>query len=181
MAEAILKLKVDAGKDELYVYDNTGKYSTQNQGGWGNPNTLISDVVSAEIRVYLPKSESYTSIDVYPSLPSDVGLGFEIDASDLGLSSLDPGIYKLQYIVTTNTSVVIESNVFKFFHYLPIECCISSKKLVLQPTDATSDMVNSVLEMELLLENAIWSACAGDDVTAEEISDSLWLKCSCCC
>ena len=180
MAETKLVLKVDATKDEIFVFDKTGVYSSQNTGGWGLPNNVISDVSTAVVRVYLPKSSTYISVNVASVLPNTTGVGFQIVPSDLSLSSFPPGIYKLQYYITMNDGTILSQIVY-YFHYQSLECCISKKKKKTSLDDATSQLSLEVLELETLLENAIWAACSGDRNSAEEIADYIWTKCNCCC
>lgn len=180
MAETKLKIKVDARKDKIYLFDKTGSYSSSNKDGWGLPNTLISDVQTAVARVFLPKSEEYVSINVMPSLPNTNGVGFEIIPSDLSIDSFPPGVYKIQYYITLVNGSIL-SQIAYLFYYSPLECCVSKKKLATDLDDVSSEKVKEVLELELLLENAIWAACSGDRNKAQEISDFIWTKCNCCC
>ena len=180
MAETKLVLKVDAGKDEFYVFDKTGAYSSQNTEGWGLPNTAISDVISAEVKVLLPKSDTYLSVNVFPALPNSSGIGYEIIPSDLGLELFPPGVYTFEYVANLSDGSSLTTK-FLFYNYLPLECCISKKKEALCLTDVSSEKALKVVELEMLLENSIWAACSGDNSSAEEISDLIWTACNCCC
>ncbi len=181
MADTKLVLKVDAGKDVLYVFDKTGKYSSKNTSGWGLPNSQILNVTSAEARIFLPKSTTYTSVNLFPSLPNTTGVGFEIVPTDLGLTTLPAGIYKIQYYIELLGGDKKLSQTVYYFYYMPLSCCVSTKKMAICSDDYSSDKVKEVLELETLLENAIWASCSGDLITAEEISDYLVTKCDCCC
>ena len=180
MADTKLKLSVDAGKDVLYVFDKTGAYSSQNTAGWGLPNDLISDVSTAVVRVFQPLSDTYLTVNVFPSLPNSTNVGFEIIPSDLGLTSFLPGIYKFQYYIVFSSGKIASQTKY-FFYHTPLSCCIGSKKSKLSLSDASSKESLEVLELETLLENAIWASCSGDIATTQEISDYILTKCSCCC
>jgi hypothetical protein len=181
MAETKLGISIKAEKDFFYIFDSTGVYNlSENEFGWGLPNNLIANVTAAIVRVFLPESETYTDVSVFRSLPNTNNIGFEIAPSDLGLDKLVPGVYKFQYIVTmSDATILIRTK--RFFHYQPLECCISKKKLKTDLMDATSDLSQKVLELEVLLENAIWASCEGDMTKAQEISNYIWSQCGCCC
>jgi hypothetical protein len=181
MAGTKLKINVKAGKDFMYFFDETGVYNrVENELGWGLPNTRISDVLTAEFKVYLPKSETFASVNVFPSLPNTKCVGYEIIPSDIGLTSFVPGVYKFEYLITTTTGVVLTASMW-FFYYQPLECCISNKKLKTSLGDVESPLVKEVLDLELLLEDSIWASCNGQLIKSQEISDLIWTKCNCCC
>ena len=110
MADTILEFNVEAGKDFFHVYDRTGSYGKKNKGGWGSPNDKVSDVKSAKVRIYLPGSDDYIEVDVFPNLPNTDCIGFEIIPNDLNLDAFDPGVYKFEFInelVTLNCQAEI--------------------------------------------------------------------------
>lgn len=175
-----VKIKVEAESDYIYVFDKTGVYSSQNQTGWGLPNTVISAVTSAVLDVYLPGTNSNpATVNVFPNLPNTNEVGYEISAETLNLESLPAGIYRIDYRLQATGGVVLSESVL-FYHYRSLECCITAKKRKLSITDATSDKALEVLELETLLENSIWAACSGDYESATEISEYISAKCECC-
>lgn len=181
MAETKLSLGVKAEKDFMYFFDETGKYNSQNnKTGWGLPNNRIADVTIAVIRVFLPKSETYIAVNVFPSLPNTDNVGFEIIPSDIGLDSFPPGVYKFQYVITMTDSTVLIRTIY-FFYYQPLECCINKKVSKLNLTDVDSVSAEKAYELQLLLENAIWALCSGQLEKSQEISDYIWSQCGCCC
>lgn len=181
MADTVLEFNVEAGKDFFHVYDRTGKYSKKkNKGGWGSPNDKLSDVVSAKVNIYLPGIEAPMEVNVFPSLPNDECVGFQIVPDDLKLDAFDPGVYKFEYVLLLSNGLTLCETCYYFF-YQPLECCISSKKMGTNLMDASSEEALKVLELEALLENAKWCACAGKIDCAQDISDFIWTNCGCCC
>lgn len=181
MAETKLILSVKAEKDFMYLFDETGKYNGQsNKFGWELPNNRIADVATAVVRVFLPKSEAYTVVNVFPSLPNTDDVGYEMIPSDIGLDSFPPGVYKFQYIITMADETVLIKTMYHFY-YQPLECCISKKVSKLSLTDVSSELAGKAYELELLLQNAIWASCYGNLDESQEISDYIWSQCGCCC
>jgi len=180
MADTVLKLNVEAGKDFFHVYDRTGKYGKKNKCGWGSPNKELSEVKEAKVKVYLPGADTSIDVDVYPYLPNDKCVGYEILPQDLGLDIFDPGVYKFELELLLHNGLTMCDTCYTFF-YQPLECCISKKKMGTDLNDASSDKALKVLELETLLNNARWCACAGKMDCAQDISDYIWTNCGCCC
>ena len=182
MSNTVLKFSVEAGKDFFHLYDQTGKKGKKNKTGWGAaPNTSLPEVKSAVVKIYPPKSESHIAIlDVFPYLPNNECIGYEVIAMDLGLDSFDPGIWRFSFEVTLHNEVVIAEDCW-LFYYQPLECCIEKKKGKTLLLDASSKEALKVLELETLLEKAKDCACAGKRDCAQTISDYIWTKCGCCC
>lgn len=181
MADTVIKLSVEAGKDFFHVYDRTGKYDKKNnKGGWGSPNDKISDVKTAKVRVYLPKEETYTEVDVHPYLPNVDCVGYEIVPADISLTEFPPGVYRFEIVYELHNGLTLAQSCYEFY-YQPLECCISKKRMKTEPTDASSDLAKKVIELQALLENAKWCACSGKMDCAQEISDYIWTNCGCCC
>lgn len=170
--------KVEADREYLNVFDETGAYSSSNQGGWGLPNIQISDVVSAVVNVYFPSQDNFIPKDVSMALPNIDGIGFQLTASMFNKTDFPPGVYRFDLVYTTSTEVISSS--IRFYHYRPLECCISQKKMKLQISDVSSSSAIEVLELEALLENSIWAACSGNIYNAQEISEYISSKCDCC-
>ena len=180
MSDTTLKLKVEAGKDFFHVYDITGKYGKKNKGGWGSPNDKVSDVKTAKVNVYLPGESTYTEVSVTPYLPNNECIGIEIIPNDLSLDEFPPGIYRFDFIVDLYNGLTFSSNCYIFF-WQPLDCCVSKKRNELSIDDVTSDKAKKVFELEQLLENVRWAACAGNLDGVKEISDYIWTNCGCCC
>lgn len=183
MSNTVLKFSVDAGKDFFHLHDQTGGKGKKNKTGWGSsPNTPLSDVVSAIVKIYPPKSEGepIAIVDVYPYLPNKECIGYEVIPEDLGLESFDPGIWNFGLEVTLYNGVVLAEDCW-IFYWQPLLCCIEKKKMKTSLLDASSPKAKKVLELEALLEKAKDCSCAGKRDCAQEISDYIWTNCGCCC
>lgn len=182
MAEELC-ISVKADKTAIYVFDKTGKYQKKvNEGGYGDPNIRLSDVTRAEIRVFLPESEEPIVIDVYPSLPSDEGIGFEILAQELGLEEITSGIWKIEYWIFYNQGgeeLSFCTSCYTFFDTL-IACCIDDMKKQSDVSDPSSEANKKIAELETLFDNATWAAAHGDLETAQRIAKHISLQCKCC-
>ena len=173
----------NADKTAIYVVDRTGKFKKkQNEGGFGDPNLRLSDVTRAEMSVTLPDSAEPIIIDVYPSLPNDRGIGFEILAQDLGLEEIPSGVTRLEYSIFHNeggeeikTCVVC----YAYFDSV-IACCIDDLKKRTDGFDASSEANKKIAELETLFENANWSARHGNLEAAQRIAKLISLQCKCC-
>jgi hypothetical protein len=182
MSNTVLKFSVEAGKDFFHLYDQTGKAGKKNKSGWGtSPNTPLSEVVSAKVNVYPPKSEEPVALlEVFPSLPNADCIGYEVIPEDLGFDSFEPGVWKFGFEVTLHSGVVLAEDCWVFY-YQPLLCCIEKKKMKTSLLDASSKDAKKVLELEVLLEKAKDCACSGKKDCAQEISDYIWTSCGCCC
>lgn len=182
MSNTVLKFSVEAGKDFFHLYDQTGKKGKKNKTGWGlDPNTSLSEVASAKVNIYPPKSETIVStIDVFPYLPNEDCIGYEVVPADLSLGEFEPGIWKFGFEVTLHNGATLAEDCW-IFYWWPLKCCIEKKKSKTSLLDASSDLALKVLELETLLEKAKDCACKGNKKCAQEISDYIWTKCGCCC
>jgi hypothetical protein len=173
-----LKFKVEADREYINVFDITEQYSSSNIGGWGLPNTQISEVTGCQLRVYFPGENSFLVKDLFPILPNIDSVGKQLEASMFGKESFPAGIYRFDMICNAG-SIEISSSI-QFYHYRPLECCISAKKSKVSITDVKSDKAVEVLELEALLENSIWAASVGDRKSVAEIVEYISIKCECC-
>lgn len=178
----VLKFGVEAGKDFFHLYDQTGKKGSKNKTGWGSsPNTSLSEVKAAVVKIYPPKSVNYsTEVNVYPYIPNDECIGYELVPADLGLESFDPGIWKFVFEVLLHSGITLAEECW-IFYYEPLKCCIEKKKANTSLLDASSDQALKVLELEELLCKARDCACKGNVDCAQKISDYIWTNCGCCC
>lgn len=173
-----VKFKIEANGENLYVFDTTGAYSSQNQTGWGLPNIPISSVTDAKIVATTPSGQVLEA-SVFPALPNTSNVGRELTPASFGIDKFTPGVYRFDLIYSLPNNQVLAQSV-TFYHHRPLECCITNKKLKLSLTDASSPAAMEVLELETLLENSIWAACAGDLDSTKKISAYIEAKCKCC-
>jgi hypothetical protein len=181
MAEVNLKVKVEAGKNFFHFYDKTGSYDkNKNPNGWNGPNNQISSVSNAVVRVYLPKQDNYTEVVVFPNLPRTDCVGMEIIPEDISLDSFPPGVYRFEYVITFQNGYEIAESKY-LFHIEPLCCCVEKRRAKTDLKNPSSDLTKKYMEMAMLLDNVQYAACAGRMDEAQEICDSLWTKCGCCC
>jgi hypothetical protein len=179
-----LQLDIKADQDFIYVFDATGEFKKkQNECGWGSPNLRVTDITKAEITVFIPCVTEPVVIDVYPSLPNDSCIGFEIAPADLGLQNIPSGVWKFEYRAFlrpgTETEEVFVVTCYQFFT-AAIRCCIDSRKPDFDIVNIDSEANKKTIELEAVLEIAEWAACKGDLDSAQEMAKYLTLQCECC-
>tara|TARA_R110000772_G_scaffold1095_1_gene3858 strand:- start:8671 stop:9228 length:558 start_codon:yes stop_codon:yes gene_type:complete len=181
-----IKLGISSIQDEFRLVDNTDVYNAlTNLTGYGAPNEVPGDFNSAFIVVTMPDGTQVNAIDAYPTFPNDDNtVIFTITAAMLGVAKLEPGIYSFNYTID-DISGGISNNPFtvdcKYYHYEPIQCCISKKVKSLDFICSTNEEICEVAIAERRLKAAIYAACAGNWEETKIISDSLWEQCGCCC
>lgn len=181
MPEVNLKIKVEAGKNFFHFFEKTGEYDSKNNiQGWNGPNSKLNLVERAVLRIFEPKKDTYSEVILSPNFPRVDCVGIEILPQDISLNSFNPGVYRFDYIVELYNGHKISES-YLFFHIEPLCCCISKKKGKTSLLDASSENAKKVIEMEALLDNAQFAACAGNLDAAQEICDLIWTKCGCCC
>lgn len=183
MAE-VFKIKVEGDISAFYVFDETGKFNASNNlTGWGLPNKQTSDVLTAEFQAWAPtldpSVDSPLTFNVYPYIPNDEKKGREVLASDLGIVDIESGVWNFKVILTTATGT-IEAD-YQCYYDAKILCCISKKKVKIEPCTLDSKETKKTMELEVLAENAAWSYCNGDVDTANDLAKYIQLQCDCCC
>ncbi len=91
------------------ITEDTGVYSALNLGGYGAPNLLTTDVLTATVAVTaLGESTPLATVNVYPTLPSSAEGEDTISNTDLGYSateSIPDGVYQVLYTITGTLAV----------------------------------------------------------------------------
>ena len=180
MAEKI-KLSVEADKCAIYVFDATGEFDEKcNPEGWGTPNLSPSDIEEATVEVIPPGSESGVIIDVRVALPNICGQGLEILPEEFGLTDIPSGVWRFVYRVKSTVNEFEQQfSISKYFDE-EIACCVDSMISKFDTLNLTSDGNKSIIESEMLLDNARLLACRGDLTAAQTVANHLNLKCNCC-
>ncbi|PHS05090.1 MAG: hypothetical protein COA88_12780 [Kordia sp.] len=179
-----LRFNIESDKTTIHIFDTTGKYKKNcNEDGWGTPNFRVTDISKAELEVFPPEADTPIIIDLYPSLPNDNGIGFEILAQDLGLDEITSGVWKFTYLTYhcpgEEGEQIISSTCYMLLDDV-IECCIENRKTQADVSDVSSPASQKTVELETLLENARWAACKGDRDAAQKIAKYISLQCKCC-
>lgn len=177
--------------DTVTVLDNTGQYSSLLLYSWGSPNPDISTVLSSHIDVSKRNADgtfgTTSIIDVYPTLPSDIGASYDISAADAGQGTVfSDGIYKFYYYVAGNdgTAYAYSVTTYKAFHPA-IDCCYAKLSAKYAACDCgckeLEEQLNQFTINMLLLEKA---KCNGDLQSIQKYIDyltDLCTECSCGC
>lgn len=111
-------------RKSLYIFDDTGVYSSLNTGGFGAPNPSIGDVTADIIEIQAVGSEDIYTIDLTPTLPNLTNTPAVINNTSLGLTSEDV-IADGQYIMkrTTTAGGVDYFYQKRVFLIGALECC----------------------------------------------------------
>lgn len=99
----------------LTITDTTGQYSSTNTGGWGSFNPDLNTALTAVMQLSKRNADgtfgTTTSIDMFPTLPSDSEGAFDITATLAGQGiTFSDGIYRLKYIVSGNNGGISPYN-----------------------------------------------------------------------
>lgn len=180
MANFKLRHNVEFGSSSLVHYDTTCTFdSTYNEGGYGGPNFIPSAATAARVEITPPGATSAITVDVFPSLPNDSGDGLEITLTDLGLTEIAVGEWKVKYVVTFVTGDIEEVECY-FLNTEPVECCLSKKAASTDPL-CDLDGFLKLANLERMLESAVANHCKGNYSKAEEIALYVNKQCNCCC
>lgn len=172
--------------ETIKIKEETGAYSSTNQGGYGAPNPATSHVQSAKI--YISKRDNSgafseeTEINVFGTLPSSNGASFEID-STLYTAGFSDGIYKIRYVIT---GVDGSSNAFSYevTDYPVIDCGINCcfQKLSDQVVNCCTPEIKDKHRRVSVLIRAMEGAIDGDDFdTIQTIIEEIQSICNCGC
>lgn len=175
-----LKISVEENCDSLYLYDRTGKYKENcNETGWCYPNEDPSKATSAEFHIYPPGETTPIVIDVYPSLPTAKGYGYEVLPADLGMEKFESGIWRFDYHVRVNG--VLKSASCSKLLVNDVRCCLGSNKLEVSVDNFESEEVVKSNNLFNLFVSAQKNACLGKVDEAQKIIDYLYKACKCSC
>jgi hypothetical protein len=176
----------------LVITDLTGNYSLVNLGGWGAPNPLYANRISANIRVEKRNADgtytnaTFSPVVVFPTLPSNVNGTYNLTAEDAGYGTdakWSDGIYKLTYTIIGLDGIVTYS--VNSVIYLPltceIDCCVKKKGLEVSKCNCDCEDLakkqRNIMIQYRLLQSA--KCCANLDELQEYI-DKLTKLCSQC-
>lgn len=164
--------------------DATGVYSSSNSGGYGAPNFLVSDAISAYVNVTLP-SGVQVSIQVDPTLPDDTGtIVWTVNSTDLGLTgSLPDGIYVIEYVINFNNSnsqTVQKTIVKTFLLSCTIKCCIQKMiaKIPINDCDCESKYLKNALLAFGLYQSLVYNGKCGNTTNTTSLLNRLTKLCN---
>lgn len=156
------------------INETTGQYSSTNTGGWGSPNTELSDVVSAEMLITSPSEVEYSidMMDVYNYPTDNLSLYANITATSLGLTSLEDGLWIFEYVVE-DSSGNRYTKINHYLNYCNSECCVkqmlTNLKLDSCGCNCSDDKYEEYLKAWLQLEALKKAADCGDETAFANI------------
>lgn len=173
--------------------DNTGSYSTGNQGGYGTPNPFIADVISSQIAITKRGDTTTYYVDPYPALPTtDSSMKYAIPATSFGFTSgqkITDGLYKVEYSVTyldTGNNAATANDSFYFPFIEGLKCCIRKQREKISVPDPTCNgcqdkEVDKLARLDQLLKSICELTECDNLDRAEEVIAYLQNYCDCNC
>lgn len=185
-----LRLKISAKEDTglIVINECTGKFNGGNTGGWGGTNQLLTEATSAQFEIYPPEITTPIIINVFPDFPTDdKGLGYEILAAQLSMTSIESGSWRIGYRVAG-----VDSDSLPFEKYAETnvvftqtaECCVD--KLIASTANVPvnifmkDDKKKAAVELSALMQDALWAKKCGKFNAAQTILKFINLQCQCC-
>jgi len=166
--------------------ETTGAYHvTTNPTGWGAPNELTSNAVSATLTITGPDGTTYSPVNVFTlgTFPKTTSTAYSIAASaiDANLTGFVDGNWEMTYTVTTATATYEEK--LTFFFFCKIDSCICKKLATLKVDDCTCDpgKIEEVLQMKAYAYALEYAVGCGNITGANEILATLQRMCECGC
>jgi len=165
----------------------TGSYDvTDNTGGWGAPNELVGNAVTATAIFKSPGDIIYPSVDVlvlgFPR--TDSSISKEINTTDLdsNLTDFVDGFWTITYTVTTGTQTYAQTKTFFLFCNIKKEVCKLVADMKLEDCACDPDSINRAVQMNAYLLALEYAVGLGDTVSAGEVFKTLQnlIDCSIC-
>lgn len=134
------KYSVSADAKTLTVKELTGQYSPINTGGYspsGTPNPKANEATVAQIRIARRNSDgtfgTETTVNVYSTLPSDIGGSIDILSTLAGQGgNFADAIYRFTYMVqgvwVSNASIPFLTQDVRYVPLIPSICACWQKK-----------------------------------------------------
>jgi hypothetical protein len=170
---------------KLIITDTTGTYhATNNTGGWGTPNTEITDMTSLILTVVYPDGaeEEY---DLSSQIPASVTGNIEYNFIP---DDYPDGIY--EFTLTYSGNGVTHTRTFKKLFVCRTQCCVAKMRAAIPEKfyDLSDkeylDYLNQVLLAQGLMEGILAAGgCLKEDIVSSVLSRVQRLcnfeKCSC--
>jgi len=122
----VLRFNIEFGKESLVVYDTACIYdSCSNETGYGTPNFPASAATAATLTVTIPGVVTPVVINVFPTLPNETGIGYEITYAMLGISEAPVGEWDFTYTVNFPSGPITKSCMF--LNTCAVDCCIAER------------------------------------------------------
>lgn len=174
------RINAQFGKSSLVVYDTTCSYdSCENETGYGVPNEKVSDAISATVEITVPGIATPVVVDVFPYLPNDTGVGYEIFYDDLNISSIPPGEWKIKYTVGFPNSISYIKECW-FLNTCPIDCCLAERVKAID-IKCGGEYDAETFRLISLLEGAKCNHSKCDYEKAHKMALYIYNTCNCGC
>jgi hypothetical protein len=164
--------------------ETTGAYHvTTNPTGWGAPNELTSDAISATLTITGPDGTIYSPVNVFTlgTFPKTTSTAYSIAAStiDASLTGFADGDWKMTYTVTTDDNTYEET--ITFFFFCKIDSCICKKLAALKVNDCDCDpgKIEDVLKAKAYFYALEYAVGCGNITGANDILATLEKMCGC--
>jgi len=187
----VLHFEVCDSRDckSLLFTETTGAYNvTSNPTGWGAPNELTSDAVSAVLNIVLPSSTS-VNINLFTSSYPSVNktLEYTITSATLGLAAnlkLDDGLYVFTYTVVTGTTTYTQVN--RVYITCNSKCCVATMlaKIPDKDCNCNDEYICKVLKAYTFYQALVLAGETGQTTkfaNLKEILDDMCLSTNCGC
>ena len=181
-----LKVQIQAEADcqSIFLFETTGSYQECcNDGGYGHPNILVTDITSSRVVVKGPTMKEPVTLDVTGMLPSDSNHGIEILPSELGLEKIDSGVYQLELIHTIEDS---EGGVEEFnskcyiLAYECLRCCLAKGIDSIGLDNIDTPESKRAYRANRLFQIMLYAGKHGQWKKADRIAEYLRHQCDCC-
>lgn len=180
-----LRLSISATeqKNSFIVSNCTGKYSANNQGGFGIPNIRVKDIETSTLEITTPKNEVKTiSIPAGDFPNEDSDLGYEVLPYMISMNEIESGEYKLKLVITGTDKGGVKftkTAVNKVIFTRTVSCCVDkmiSKNIGTENQEKKKEMN----ELNYLINSMNESIRCNNYSVAKKTIDYLKEKCSCC-
>jgi len=165
----------------------TGAYNAStNTTGWGAPNEVVGDAVSATLVLKSPSGVTYSSIDMlalsYPTVDSFAQTEILASTVDSSLTTFADGFWTITYSVTTGTTTYTQTKTFFLYCGIKKEVCALVAAMRLCDCDCDPDSINRTLQAQSYLYALEYAVGLGDTTSALELFDTLenLINCTIC-
>lgn len=183
----VLSISASEEKNSFIVYDCTNIYRYDNLGGWNAPNAQIKNITSSILYVSPPNLNAGVqpyAIDVTGIFPNVENKGFEILPYQVGQvnNQLASGKYIINLVVvgTDNTGKEYTASAILLKIFIKnVTCCIDKLQKLVNKDAHKDKKQQAIIELNELLQAAIWATDCELTDQAIEIIDLLKSQCIC--
>ena len=165
----------------------TGTYDAVNNiGGWGAPNEVVGDAISAVLVFTSPEGVVYPSVDVlalgFPRVGNcnmETILATDIDPN---LTEFSDGFWSIEYTVTTGTTSYTQTQELFFYGQIKKQVCCLVSAIDITDCDCDLEKVNQALLAHaylLALQYAVQTANTTSVTKIFALLENL-IKCTTC-